>query len=180
MEIQTPDEVMKLPMPISSLSLKSNAHRCPLYKTENLWQFLLLLYLWHLYTLNLYKHTHVQTHLALCSFDLHLISWGRGIFFYLANFTVTWRTPFLATEILYYAFHFSLGENQCEKNTEKLSEGKVFKITEYQHERGERGLWVFLPWNSTCFPNTPISIHKYPWQHLVSARRHMTACSFNI
>lgn len=36
-ENQTPDEIKWLPRPISSLSLKSNAHRCQLCKTEKLY-----------------------------------------------------------------------------------------------------------------------------------------------
>lgn len=50
LENQTPDEVKQLPRPISSLSLKSKAHRCPLCKTEKLYyNFFKYIYDIHVY-----------------------------------------------------------------------------------------------------------------------------------
>lgn len=134
-------------------------------------QFLFLIYSLHSHTLILHKHPHVQIHTS--GFYDYLISisfpGAKPFFPYLANFVVTQTLPFLLIET-FILLYFSPGENNVEK-TLNNSDGMVFKVanTRMREECEVRG--VAFPWNNTCFPSRPLSIHKYPWQHLVSARR---------
>lgn len=105
----------QLPRPIPSLGLKSNAHRCPLCKTEKLLTFFVLIYLWHAYTSILYKHPHVQIHIHLASTFIwsssHILEY-ETFTPYLANFVVTGMLPFLLIET-FTLLYFSPGEKQC-------------------------------------------------------------------
>lgn len=160
-EIQIPDEVMQLPRPISSLSLKSNAHRCLLWKRTI--YFFGLIYLWYLHTLILYKHPHVQTCIHLVSMFVQSISYlgARPFVPYSASFVVTWKLPLLLVET-FMLLYSAPGEKQHGKPHEKWSSKLLTAST-----RGECEVCrVAVPWSSTCFPSTSPCIHKYPWHHL--------------